>query len=82
MASVKAVLDQLVSGRMTLAEAVRDFTERSWPSMPVTDEAAAWGVTDAPVPPADSWATVQNDPRLTSEQYQALGAAYRRAKGH
>lgn len=81
MASVKEVLDQLVGGRISLNQAASDFATRSWPSMPAADEAAAWGVTDAAVPPAQSWAVVQNDPRLTAEQYQVLGAAYRKAVG-
>lgn len=81
MATVQAVLDDLVGGRTALAEVVRDFSTRSWPAMPEVDEAAAWGVTDAPVPPTESWAIVQDDPRLTAEQYQALGAAYRKAVG-
>ena len=81
MATVKALLDGLVQGRTTLADVAQDFGSRPWPAMPEADEAAAWGVTDAPVPPAESWAVVQNDPRLTAEQYQVLGAAYRRAVG-
>jgi hypothetical protein len=81
MATVKALIDDLVEGRATLADVARDFGTRSWPAMPEADEAAAWGVTDAPVPPAESWAVVQDDPRLTAEQYQMLGAAYRRAVG-
>ena len=81
MATVKTLLDDLVAGRATLADVARDFGTRAWPAMPEVDEAAAWGVTDAPVPPAESWAIVQNDPRLTAEQYQMLGAAYRRAVG-
>jgi hypothetical protein len=81
MASVKAVLDGLIGGSVTLAEAVRDFGTRTWPTMPEVDEAAQWGVTDGPVAAANSWAVVQNDPRLTSAQYEALGAAYRRAVG-
>lgn len=81
MATVKELIDDLVDGRTSLAEVARDFSTRSWPTMPEVDEAAAWGATDAPVPPADSWAIVQNDPQLTAEQYQVLGAAYRKAIG-
>jgi hypothetical protein len=65
--AVEAVVDGLVEGTVTLAEAVRDFSGRSWPATSKTS--------------ADSWAAVQDDPRLTAEQYQVLGAAYRRAVG-
>ncbi len=81
MASVKELLDDLVTGRASLAEVVADFGSRTWPPMPESTMAEDWGVTDAPVGSAESWFTVQNDPRLTSEQYQALGAAYRKATG-
>lgn len=81
MATVQEVLDQLVGGQITLQAAADDFAARQWPMMPETTEAEAWGVTDASVPPEESWADVQNDPRLTSDQYAVLGAAYRQAVG-
>jgi hypothetical protein len=79
MASVKEMLDDLVTGRITLQQAAADVASRTWPSMPMVDEAAQWGVTDDPVAQPDSWDDVSTDPRLTPEQYQVLGAAYRRA---
>jgi len=79
MASVVDVLDDLVSGRITLQEAATDFASRTWGAMPEVPESADWGVTDDPVAPPDSWDDVSMDPRLTPEQYQVLGAAYRRA---
>ena len=81
MATVRALLDNLVAGRAILADVARDFSERVWLPMPTVDDAERWGVTDPVVPAGDSWAVVQNDPRLTPEQYQVLGNAYRKAVG-
>ena len=81
MATVRALLDNLVTGRATLTDVARDFSERAWPAMPTVDDSERWGVTDPVVPAGDSWAVVQNDPRLTAEQYQVLGNAYRKAVG-
>lgn len=80
--SVRDVLDGLASGRITLDQAADNFRKRSWPKLPKTTDAQAWGVQDDTPAPADSWDVVNSDSRLTPEQYQALAKAYGEATGN
>lgn len=80
MATVRQLLDALVSGQATLADTVAAFQARPWPPPPAPPpETAAWGETDDVVAGDDEWATVDTDARLSTQQYSALAAAYRQA---
>lgn len=79
MTSVRDVLDRLVAGDIKLSAAADDFRTRRWPALPKTTEAQAWGVEDDTPAPDDSWDVVNNDSRLTGDQYKTLAAAYAEA---
>ena len=79
--SVKAVLDALIDGRLSIQAACDNFRNRAWPTLPRQSDAAAYGVEDDEPAPADSWADVNADSRLSTQQYTALARAYGQGTG-
>jgi hypothetical protein len=76
---VGQILDDLAAGRVSVDEAAADFAARTWPRLPATTDAQAWGVVDDPAPAPDSWTIVNADSRLSPTDYQTLAAAYQSA---
>lgn len=77
--TVKDLLDLLASDSLTIDQVAEEFASRSWPTRPTASNAEFWGVTDN-VPPGDNdWKTVDEDPRLTGDQYARLAAAHVKA---
>lgn len=77
--TVRYLLDQLASGALTIDQVAEDFSSRSWPTQPMTTASEFWGVTDD-IPPGDNeWGVVDQDSRLSSDQYGQLAQAYSRA---
>ena len=65
------LVDDLVAGRITLAEAVETLRTHEWrASVDYEPE------SDPESSAAGSWDEISTDPRLTTEQYRALGEAY------
>ncbi|MBM0201897.1 hypothetical protein JNW90_01340 [Micromonospora sp. STR1s_5] len=77
--TVRELLDLLAASEVTVDEVAEDFRSREWPKAPTASDAEVWGVADSPVPGVDSWATVNADSRLSPDDYQLLGDAYREA---
>lgn len=76
MATVKELLDQLASKKLTVSQVAADFRARTWPPRPEPSAAAAWGVEDDEPPSDDSWALVESDSRLNASQRAVLGRAF------
>lgn len=73
---VSEMLDALADGDITLDDAVEWVGSRRWPSRKPASDAVAWGAEDDDAPDDNSWATVEVDPRLSADDYEALAEAY------
>lgn len=81
MASVKALLDQMASGKLTAAQVAADFRTRTWPAKAKLTAAQRAGVEDLDPPGENDWAAVETDSRVTSAQYAILLKARQAASG-
>lgn len=78
MATVKELLDQLADGKTTVDEVAADFRSRVWKVKRKASKAEVYGVVDTePADDDNDWELVNEDARLTPEQYQALSQAKR-----
>lgn len=75
MSTVKEMLDDLHSGRVSLADTATLFAARDWQPPKAATDAEAWGEADDDAPGDDSWDTVNAAWWLTPEQYRTLSAA-------
>lgn len=77
MSTVTNMLDDLVSGQVSLSGTVQKFEAFDWAQPAEVSPADL----ELPPPAENSFDEVQFDSRLTVRQYAQLAAAYRRAVG-
>lgn len=77
--TVKDLLDLLASDALTIDQVAEEFANRPWPAQPTASVAEFWGVADSVPPGDDDWKLVDQDSRLTGDQYGRLAAAHAQA---
>lgn len=76
MATVKELLDRLAAGEISTDEVAADFRGRKWAKRSPATKAQVYGVEDTePADEDNDWGLVNEDPRLTSAQYEILSKA-------
>lgn len=77
--TMRALLDHMAAGRMTVDQVAEHVRARRWPARKPASDAEVHGVADTLPPGDDDWGAVEQDSRVTPGQYAALAAAHSQA---